>query len=144
MILMKNEVVILKMRFITIMKCQEEWKIMLENIVAKNVMIKTKLFVDEATKSEGEDRGVMTLKKQKKVTNEEQTHWENGKIFIEEKQKQKIMTNKLLLFCCLRRGHHQCCCLVVEMRVSGVQKKHYSKICPYKLWMDTVSKNRYS
>jgi hypothetical protein len=36
---------------------------MLENIVAKNVMIKTKLFVDEATKSEGEDRGVMTLKK---------------------------------------------------------------------------------
>jgi hypothetical protein len=48
---------------IIIMKCQEKWKLIIEKIMAKNVMIKTKLLVDEATESEEEGKGVMTLKK---------------------------------------------------------------------------------
>lgn len=53
----------------------------------------------------------------------------------------KKMTNKSLL-CCRRCGHHKRPLCVVE--ISGIQKKHYSKICSHRLWMDMVSKNRYS
>ena len=55
--------VILEMIMIIIMKCYEKWKLNLEKIFTKNVRIKTKLLVDEATKSEGENKGVMTKNK---------------------------------------------------------------------------------
>jgi len=63
MILMKKGMVILEMIMIIIMKCYEKWKLNLEKIFTKNVMIKTKLLVDEATKSKGESKSIMTKNK---------------------------------------------------------------------------------
>jgi hypothetical protein len=60
---MKKKMFILEMIMIIIMKCWEKWKLNLEKIFTKNVMIKTKLLVDEATKIEGENKGVMTKNK---------------------------------------------------------------------------------
>jgi hypothetical protein len=60
MILMKKERVILQIIMIIIMKCYEKFNLNIEKMIAKNVMIKTKLLVEEETKSEGEGKGVVT------------------------------------------------------------------------------------